>query len=270
LWQAEADPAQLEAAILNLAVNARDAMLSGGKLTIVIENSFLDEKYCHQHDELVAGPYVRMALIDTGAGMSKDVLERVFEPFFTTKKAGQGTGLGMSQVYAFVKESNGHIEIHSEPGKGTTVTIYLPALPENVQEEETAEREIPTGNAAPTILLVEDDHDVRAYVVEILRELHYRVLEAHDAVSALALIDRNDVRVDLLLADLVLPGMNGGRLAEELKARQPEVRALFMTGYSREAIIDQWPVGTDIEMLHKPLTQDALEQKVRAVLNQAR
>jgi signal transduction histidine kinase/CheY-like chemotaxis protein len=270
LWQAEADPAQLEAAILNLAVNARDAMLSGGKLTIVIENCFLDEKYCHRHDELVAGPYVRMALIDTGAGMSKDVLERVFEPFFTTKKAGQGTGLGMSQVYAFVKESNGHIEIHSEPGKGTTVTIYLPALPENVQEEETAEREIPTGNAAPTILLVEDDHDVRAYVVEILRELHYRVLEAHDAVSALALIDRNDVRVDLLLADLVLPGMNGGRLAEELKARQPEVRALFMTGYSREAIIDQWPVGTDIEMLHKPLTQDALEQKVRAVLNQAR
>jgi signal transduction histidine kinase/ActR/RegA family two-component response regulator len=270
LWQAEADPVQLEAAILNLAVNARDSMAAGGKLTIATENSFLDEKYCRQHGELVAGPYVQIAVSDTGTGMSKDVLERVFEPFFTTKKAGQGTGLGLSQVYGFVKQSSGHVEIDSELGKGTTVAIYLPALPGNVREEQTAEREVAAADAAPTILLVEDDHDVRAYVVEILRELHYWVLEAHDADSALGLIDRNDVRVDLLLADLVLPGMNGGQLAKEVIARQPEARVLFMTGYSRDAIVDQWPVDTGIEMLHKPLTQDAIEQKVRAVLNQAR
>jgi signal transduction histidine kinase/CheY-like chemotaxis protein len=270
LWQARSDPVQLEAAILNLAVNARDAMTAGGKLTIAIENSFLDEKYCREHDDLVAGPYVRIAVSDTGAGMSKDILQRVFEPFFTTKKAGQGTGLGLSQVYGFVKESNGQIEIDSEPGKGTTVKIYLPALPGNVREEQTAEREITSADTAPTILLVEDDHDVRAYVVEILRELHYRVLEAHDAESALALMDRKDLRVDLLLSDLVLPGMNGARLAEEVTARQPGAKVLFMTGYWRDAIIHLWPNDTDIEMLRKPLTRDAIEQKVRAILNRAR
>jgi signal transduction histidine kinase/ActR/RegA family two-component response regulator len=270
LWQAEADSVQLEAAILNLAVNARDAMAAGGKLTITTENYMLDEKYCQQYDELVAGPYVGIAVSDTGTGMPKDILERVFEPFFTTKKAGQGTGLGLSQVYGFVKQSSGHIEIESELGKGTTVLMYLPALPGNVREEPTTEREATAYEVAPTILLVEDDHDVRGYVVEILRELHYRVLEAHDADSALGLIDRNDVRVDLLLADLILPGMNGVQLAEEVKARQPEARVLFMTGYSRDAIIHQWPVDASVEMLYKPLTHDALEQKVGAVLNQAR
>ena len=266
LWQAQADPTQLEAAILNLAVNARDAMPRGGKLTVTTENAFLDEKYCQQYDELVAGPYVRIAVSDTGTGMSQDIMERVFEPFFTTKKAGQGTGLGLSQVYGFVKESNGQIEIDSEQGKGTTITIYLPALPGKVQEEQTAEREVAAPNVSPTILLVEDDHDVRAYVAEILRELHYRVLEAHDADSALGLMDRNDIRVDLLLTDLVLPGMNGGQLAEAVKARQPKASALFITGYSREAIPHQWPIDTDVEMLHKPLTRDALEVKIRAIL----
>jgi signal transduction histidine kinase len=270
LWQAEADSVQLEAAILNLAVNARDAMTAGGKLTIATENFRLDEKYCQQYDDLVAGPYVGIAVNDTGTGMSKDILERVFEPFFTTKAAGQGTGLGLAQVYGFVKQSKGHIEIESEPGRGTTVIMYLPAVPGNVREEPTTERAPAAYEVAPTILLVEDDHDVRGYVVEILREMHYRVLEAHDGDSALGLIDRNDVRVDLLLADLILPGMNGVQLAEQVKARQPEARVLFMTGYSRDAIIHQWPVDADVEMLHKPLTQDALEQKVCAVLSQAR
>ena len=198
------------------------------------------------------------------------MLERVFEPFFTTKKVGQGTGLGLSQVYGFVKQSGGHVEIESEPGRGTTVTMCLPALPANIREEPTTEREATAYEIAPTILLVEDDHDVRGYVVEILREMHYRVLEAHDGDSALGLIDRNDVRVDLLLADLILPGMNGVQLAEQVKARQPDASVLFMTGYSRDAIIHQWPVDASIEMLHKPLTQDALEQKVFAVLSQAR
>jgi signal transduction histidine kinase/ActR/RegA family two-component response regulator len=270
LWLAEADPVQLEAAILNLAVNARDAMNEGGKLTITTDNIRLDERYCQQHKDLVAGPYVRTTVSDTGTGMPKDVLERVFEPFFTTKAAGQGTGLGLAQVYGFVKQSGGHIEIDSEPGQGTTVMICLPALPEHAREEPSAERKVFAGDAAPTILLVEDDHDVRTYVVEILRELHYRVLEAHDADSALGLIDRNDVRVDLLLTDLVLPGMNGGQLAEEVKARQPEARVLFMTGYSRDAINSQWPTDASVEVLQKPLMQDALERKLHAMLNQAR
>ena len=266
LWQAQADPVQLESAILNLAVNARDAMAGGGKLTIATENCVLDEKYCEQHDELVAGPYVRIAVSDTGAGMSKDVLERVFEPFFTTKKAGQGTGLGLSQVYGFAKQSNGHIEIDSEPGKGTTVSIYLPALSADAAAEQSTEPDVAAANAAPTILLVEDDHDVRAYLAEILRDLQYRVLEAHDADAALAMIDRNDVRVDLLLADLVLPGMNGGQLAEEVTARQPEAKVLLMTGYSPDAVAREWPTDPGIEVLYKPLTQDALEQTVRAIL----
>jgi signal transduction histidine kinase/CheY-like chemotaxis protein len=270
LWLAEADPIQLEAAVLNLAVNARDAMNAGGKLTITTDNIRLDERYCQQHKDLVAGPYVQITVSDTGTGMPKDVLARVFEPFFTTKGIGKGTGLGLAQVYGFVKQSGGHIEIDSEPGQGTTVMICLPALPGHVREEPTAERELRVGDAAPTILLVEDDHDVRAYVVEILRELHYRVLEAHDADSALGLIDRNDVRVDLLLADLVLPGMNGGQLAEEVKARQPEARVLFMTGYSRDAINSQWPTDPDVEVLHKPLMQNALERTLHATLNQAR
>jgi CheY-like chemotaxis protein len=269
LWPAEADPVQLESAILNLAVNARDAMTAGGKLTIATANCVLDEKYCEEHEGLVAGPYVRIAVSDTGSGMSKEVQERVFEPFFTTKEVGQGTGLGLSQVYGFVKQANGDIRIDSETGKGTTIMIYLPARPGDIAAEPAPEREAAV-DAAPTILLVEDDHDVRSYVVEILRDQHYRVLEAHDADSALGLIDRNDVRVDLLLTDLVLPGMNGDQLAEQVVARQPKARVLVMTGYSPEAIGKQWPVDGSIELLQKPLTQDILEQKVRAVLNQSR
>jgi CheY-like chemotaxis protein len=198
--------------------------------------------------------------------MSPQVLERVFEPFFTTKKAGQGTGLGMSQVYGFVKQSRGHIDIDSKQGKGTTVTMYLPAVRGKTREAQGAERPPSKADAAPTILLVEDDHDVRSYVVEILRDLHYRVLEAHDADSALGMIDRNDVRVDLLLTDLVLPGMNGGQLAEQVKTRQPGAKVLIMTGYSRDAVVDQWPVDPSIEMLQKPLSQDVLERKLRVVM----
>lgn len=266
LWPAEADPFQLEAAILNLIVNARDAMAEGGKVTITTDNVILDERFCRQHDELAPGPYVEIAISDSGTGMSKEVLERVFEPFFTTKKAGKGTGLGLGQVYAFVKQSKGHIEVDSELGKGTTFRVYLPALPENTRTEHAVERAAALAEDAATILLVEDDHDVRSYVVEILRDLHYRVLEAHDAGSALGLIERNDIRVDLLLTDLVLPGMNGGQLAKEVKARRPQARVLFMTGYSSGALGRQLSIDDDVEMLHKPLTEDLLEQKVRAAL----
>jgi signal transduction histidine kinase len=270
LWQVEADPVQLEAAILNLAVNARDAMPEGGKLTIATSNSFLDENYCRHHEELVAGQYVQIAVSDTGRGMSKDILERVFDPFFTTKVAGQGTGLGLSQVYGFVKQSSGHIQIDSEPGEGTTVKIYLPRLLGEIGDDRTQEREVVAAGVAQTILLVEDDHDVRAYVVEILRELHYRVLEAHDADSALGIVDRNDVQVDLLLTDVVLPGMNGRQLAEELRVRQPGIRVLFMSGYSRDAIVREGRLDPGVELMQKPLTQEVLEGKIRAILDSAR
>jgi signal transduction histidine kinase/ActR/RegA family two-component response regulator len=267
LWQVEADPIQLEAAILNLAVNARDAMAEGGKLTIATSNSFLDQDYCRQHEELVAGEYVQIAVTDTGKGMSKDVLERVFEPFFTTKQVGQGTGLGLSQVSGFVKQSAGHIEIDSKPGEGTTVKIYLPRVPGEVRDEQTAPTEAAPADVAETILLVEDDHDVRAYVVEILRELHFRVLEAHDADSALGILDRNDVVVDLLLTDVVLPGMNGRQLAEEVRLRQPGIRVLFMSGYSRDTIVDQGRLDPGVEMMQKPLTQEILADRIRAALD---
>jgi signal transduction histidine kinase/CheY-like chemotaxis protein len=264
--QVEADPIQLEAAILNLAVNARDAMPEGGKLTIKIGNSFLDEDYCRDQDELVAGQYVEIAVCDTGTGMSKDILERVFEPFFTTKMAGQGTGLGLSQVYGFVKQSRGDIQIDSELGRGTTVKIYLPRLLGEIGDDQIPEREVAI-DAAQTILLVEDDHDVRAYVAEILRELHYRVLEAHDADSAMGIVDRNDVGLDLLLTDVVLPGMNGRQLAEALKVRQPEIKVVFMSGYSRDTIIHEGRLDPGVELIQKPLTQEVLEEKIRTILD---
>jgi signal transduction histidine kinase/CheY-like chemotaxis protein len=269
LWTVKTDPMQLETAILNLAVNARDAMPAGGKVTIATRNAVLDAEYCRDHEELVPGEYVEIAVSDTGVGMSKDILERVFEPFFTTKEVGHGTGLGLSQVYGFVKQSGGHVEIDSTPGTGTTVKIFLPRLLGEAEVQLAPERPLLLADAAPTILLVEDDHDVRSYVVEMLREMHFQVLEAHDADSALGLLDRNDVHLDLLLTDVVLPGMNGQQLAEEIKSRQPDVRVLFMSGYSRDAIVQQGHIDRDAEVMQKPLTQEMLEARIRAVLEDA-
>ena len=266
LWRVEADPIQLEAAILNLAVNARDAMPEGGKLTIATSNCVLDEGYCRHLKELVAGEYVQIAISDAGTGMSRDILERVFEPFFTTKLAGQGTGLGLSQVHGFVKQSAGHIQIDSKPGEGTTVKIYLPRVVGEFRDDQTVQRET-TANITKTILLVEDDHDVRAYVAEILRELHFRVLEAHDADSALGITDRNDVQVDLLLADVVLPGMNGRQLMEELRVRQPGIRVLYMSGYSRDDLVRQGRLNPGVELIEKPVTREVLAERIRAVLD---
>ena len=269
LWTVETDPMQLETAVLNLAVNARDAMPTGGKVTITTGNSFLDEEYCREHEELTPGQYVQVAVADTGTGMTKEVLDRVFEPFFTTKEAGQGTGLGLAQVYGFVKQSGGHVEIESEPGKGTTVRLFLPRLAGKSPVEQAPERPAFLLDAAPTILLVEDDHDVRAYVVEILRDMHFQVLEAHDADSALGLLERNDVHLDLLLTDVVLPGMNGRQLADEIKQRQPDVRVLFMSGYAPDAIVQHGQVEPGAELIQKPVTQQILAQRIRAVLEDA-
>lgn len=266
LWRIEADPVQLEAAILNLALNSRDAMPSGGKLTIETSNVFLDEQYARRHSDVSAGHYVQIAVTDTGAGMSPEIADKAFEPFFTTKTAGQGTGLGLSQVYGFVKQSGGHVTIDSEPGVGTTVRLYLPRLLAEAAEENETEASAGSDAAGETILVVEDDDEVRAYVAEILRELNYRVFDARDANGALDTFAKHGDKIDLLLTDVVLPGMNGRQLADEIAARHANVRVLYMTGYSRDAIVHQDRLNSGVDVIQKPLTQESLCAKIREVL----
>src|SRR6266545_2178898 len=247
LWQTEVDPSQLEAAILNLVVNAKDAMnarnakISGamansGKLMIETSNVSVDEGYRQQNAGVPAGEYVLIAVSDTGSGMPRDVQEKAFDPFFTTKQPGQGTGLGLSQAYGFVKQSGGEIKIYSEVGHGTTIRIYLPRT--HVSANVTREIDVPVVGSlgSETVLVVEDEADVRSYLVETLQDLNYRVREASDGAVALALFDSDPFRIDLLLTDIVMPGVNGRQLADELLHRQPSLKVLFMTGYSRNAI----------------------------------
>lgn len=272
LWRVEADPNQLESAILNLAVNARDAMPSGGELVLETANARLDEEYCAAHAEVAPGQYVVIAVTDTGEGMPKHIQERVFEPFYTTKEPGKGTGLGLSMVYGFVKQSGGHIKIYSEEGQGTTIKIYLPRLLSDTsdQEESQLTQGLETSPSAETILVVEDDDDVRAYTVECLRELGYRVLEAHDGPSALRLLERQDEPVDLLFTDVVMPGMSGRELSDEARKRQPHLRVLYTSGYTRNAIVHGGRLDAGVEMIAKPFTYAALAQKVRDVLDAGR
>jgi PAS domain S-box-containing protein len=267
LWQMEVDAAQLESAILNVALNARDAMPNGGKLTIDACNISLDREYCRLNEEVVPGQYVQIAISDTGTGMTEEIVSRVFEPFFTTKIVGKGTGLGLSQVYGFVKQSGGHIKIYSEVGEGTTVKIYIPRFVGENPKEEDIKSEGTGGGVGETILVVEDDDEVRSYLVEVLRDLHYKVLAAHDGLTALSLVDRKDAGISLLLTDVILPGMNGRQLANEVSARLPGVKVLFMTGYSRNAIIHQGRLDPGVEMIQKPATQDALAVRIRDLLD---
>lgn len=267
VWTVDADSAELESAILNLAVNARDAMRDGGKLTIEASNSYLDEAYCRQHADVRSGQYVQIAVTDTGSGMTREIIDQAFEPFFTTKESGQGTGLGLSQVYGFVKQSGGHVKIYSEVGEGTTVKIYLRRRVGESLTEEDAKIDLGCGRVGECILVVEDDADVRAYVVETLQGLEYHVLEAPSGESALNLIDRHDGNIALLLTDVVMPGMNGRKLAEEAKRHHPELKVLFMTGYSRNAIVHQGRLDPGVELIQKPLTSEYLATMVRRVLD---
>ena len=267
-WHVEVDPNALEAAILNIVVNARDAMADGGgKLTIETSNAFLDENYCRGHAETRPGQYVLIAITDTGCGMTPELLQHAFEPFFTTKVTGQGTGLGLSQVYGFVKQSGGHVTIYSEPNEGTTVKIYLPRLSGGVPDSEQGTENVVGGRGGKTILIVEDDPDVQSYIVEILKELDYNVLAALDANAAFKLLETTNARIDLLLTDIVLPGLNGRQLADEIKKRQPAAKVLFMTGYSRNAIVHQGRLDSGVDLIQKPLTQAALATKIREMLD---
>ena len=268
LWRTDTDPHQLEAALLNLVVNARDAMPNGGKLTIETGNSFVDEDYAAATGDIKSGQYVLVSVSDNGTGMERSTLDRAFEPFFSTKETGQGTGLGLSQVYGFAKQSEGFAKIYSEEGQGTTVKIYLPRTQAPLATTDTAAETPKPHNlgAGETILVVEDDDAVRQYVVETLLELNYRVLEAANADQAWAIFIQHQQAIQLLLTDVVMPGKNGRVLSGEMLERKPQLKVIYMTGYSRNAIVHQGRLDIDVEFLQKPVTQTALVQKLKAVL----
>jgi len=265
LWRAEVDAAELESAILNLAINARDAMPDGGKLTLETGNAFLDERYCDGIDGVEPGQYVMLSVTDTGSGMAKDVAEKSFEPFFTTKPAGSGTGLGLSQVYGLVKQSGGHIRIYSEVGEGTTVKIYLPRTHAAAAAETPPVPATPVMGNREHVVVVEDDPEVRDYVAATLRELNYTVTPADSGEAALAILEKPDP-VDLLLTDVVMPGMNGRVLSERVQVLRPGLKVLFMTGYSRNAIVHQGRLDPGVVLIQKPFSQDTLASQVRKLL----
>ncbi len=268
IWCVEVDPSQLEASVLNLAVNARDAMAEGGRLVIEVDNAHLDDDFTAQNPDVPPGQYAMLRVKDTGHGMSAETLTRVFEPFFTTKEVGRGTGLGLSMVYGFVKQSGGHVLVDSTPGAGTSITLLFPRsaveLPEAVQTEQRGLGGYEMQDEA-TVLVAEDNDDVRAYTVDTLRQLGYRVLEAHDGPSAMRLLERTDVTVDLLFSDIVMPGMSGWELAKRALAHKPALRVLFTSGYPRD-IDASGAAGRNIAILGKPFTRSDLARSIRGSL----
>ncbi|HRO49142.1 MAG TPA: PAS domain-containing protein [Hyphomicrobium sp.] len=267
LWQVKADPAQLENAILNLAVNARDAMAGGGKLTIEAQNVFVDDNYAKEY-AIAAGQFVMIAVADTGCGMGEDLIAKAFDPFFTTKEVGKGTGLGLSQVYGFVRQSGGHVKIYSEPDIGTTVKIYLPRHTAEVEESEPAPpRPVHRGAKNETILVVEDDDRVRALSVEALRELGYSVAEASGPAAALRMFERGET-FSLLFTDIVMPEMSGRELADLARGLQPNIKVLYTTGYTRNAIVHNGILDAGTGLLTKPFSLEDLAFKVRKILDE--
>ncbi|MGN7837136.1 PAS domain-containing protein [Stenotrophomonas sp. 22385] len=268
IWCVEVDPSQLEASVLNLAVNARDAMPEGGRLVIEVDNAHLDDDFTAQNPDVPPGQYAMLRVKDTGHGMSAETLTRVFEPFFTTKEVGRGTGLGLSMVYGFVKQSGGHVLVDSVPGAGTSITLLFPRsaveLPEAAQTEQRGLGGYEMQDEA-TVLVAEDNDDVRAYTVDTLRQLGYRVLEAHDGPSAIRLLERTDVSVDLLFSDIVMPGMSGWELAKRAQAQKPALRVLFTSGYPRD-IDASGAAGRNIAILGKPFTRSDLARSIRGSL----
>lgn len=264
LWNTSVDTNQLENVLLNLAINARDAMGAHGKLTIEVGNTLLDDSYADAHQEVNAGQYVMLAVTDTGSGMTPDVLERVFDPFFTTKPEGHGTGLGLSMVYGFVKQTGGHIKIYSEPGSGTCIKIYLPRV-HGAEDVIVPILSGPISGGTETVLVVEDDPEVRATVVDMLTALGYRVLNAPDAQSALAVI-MSGVSIDLLFTDVVMPGpLRSPELARQAKAAQPSIEVLFTSGYTENAIVHGGRLDPGVALLSKPYRKEDLARKIRHI-----
>jgi signal transduction histidine kinase/CheY-like chemotaxis protein len=267
LWRTSADPSQLENVILNLCVNARDAMPQGGRLTLETANVSLDDVYARANVDVAAGQYVMIAVTDNGEGMSPEVIGRAFEPFYTTKPLGEGTGLGLSQVFGFVKQSGGHVKIYSEPGKGTTIKIYLPRYTGDKTIAPAAEPHplVPRGNVGEIVLVVEDERRLREVTVAGLRELGYTIIHAEDGASALHKIDEHP-EISCLFTDIIMPGMTGRQLADEATRRRPDLKVLFTTGYARESVIHNQSLAQGVNFLPKPYTLDDLALKMRAVL----
>jgi PAS domain S-box-containing protein len=266
LWPLEVDIAQLEASLVNLAVNARDAMPQGGKLTIEALNQVIDRDYTRVNPEVPPGQYVLICVTDTGVGMAREVVERAFEPFFTTKEIGHGTGLGLSQVYGFLKQSGGNVKVYSEVGHGTTVKMYFPRS--RTSAEANDEEIAPSGDSGTeTILLVEDDKDLRAYLTEVLRDLNYRVISAPEPVAALGNLEHLPTRIDLMLTDVVMPGMNGRELAARARRLRPKLKILYMSGYSRNSVVHNGKVDRDVQLIQKPVSQAELATRLRDLLD---
>ena len=266
VWLASADPAQLESALLNLALNARDAMPAGGRLTIETRNVNLGDDYVAQYPELEAGEYVMLAVSDTGSGIPAEELRRVFEPFYTIKGAGKGTGLGLSMVYGFAKQSRGHVNIYSEVGQGTTVKLYLPRARKDEPVIDAAQKAFAGGGTA-TILIVEDDDLVRQYVHTLLKSLGYNVLTANNGNAALEVLQSNP-DVDLLFTDVAMPGgMSGRDLADEVQRRHPGMRVLYTSGYSDNVVVHQGRLDPSVVLLSKPYRREDLAASVRKALS---
>jgi CheY-like chemotaxis protein len=265
LWPVLTDKNQLESAIVNLAINSRDAMPNGGKVTIATSVTRFDEGFALLNQELEAGDYVAISVSDTGSGMPADVIEKAFEPFFTTKPIGQGTGLGLSMIYGFAKQSGGHVRLDSKVGIGTTVTLYLRrAVPVAAQSSVKPKTGAPCGHGE-TVLVVEDDPWIRILITEVLGELGYRYIEASDAQTAIPHLQSGQT-IDLLVPDVGLPNMNGRQLAEIARQHRPELKILFITGYAEKATVRGDSLSPGTEIMIKPFALDALGSKIRELI----
>jgi CheY-like chemotaxis protein len=259
---------QLEQVIMNLVVNARDAMPRGGKLSIETSNVYLDEAYAREHVSVVPGDYVMLAISDTGCGMKEETRLHIFEPFFTTKEQGKGTGLGLSTVYGIVRQSGGNIWVYSEEGRGTTFKVYFPRVTAHAEEYKRISGGLDSPRGSETILLVEDAELVRNLARQVLEGAGYRVLEAASAEAAIDLCGQiNGDKIDLLLTDVVMPGMSGNEMSRVLLAKQPDMPVLYMSGYTDDAIVQHGVLEAGINFLQKPFTPGALALKVREVLD---